>query len=280
MSRKILAALSALVAAGCFFGGESDSPTSLTDGNPHAEQGAKIKSIRPGVYVGDYTWIDSNSHGLESEFILDTGGTYRLFWISENEAVYDQHGNWVQRDSDFYFTGTVETWVSNGAFDGFEAIEDDTNAVLNVTDTSFQRREWTPLRQKPYWITYTRKTFPMLSEGTYRFEKTYGSDSTAVDYTFNIALSNGDFLFTVIEDTVEYFQNSAKYHQIGSFLITEENQQREADSTNTLPETWTPVAGSILQRVEAVDDTSFHLWTPASFLEDGSWESFSKISAD
>lgn len=279
MSKKILIAISALLTAGCFFGGESDAPTSITADTKDTDT-AKVKLIKPGIYAGDYAWIDSNKAGLESEFILDSNGSFRLFWISENEAVYDQRGNWHQKDSNFFFNGATETWAQGGIFDNFTAIEDDTNAIVGVTDSSFRRREWTPLRQKPYWITYSRKTYPTLREGTYTLKRTYGSDSDAVDYMFTIKLKDKGFFFSVLQDdTLESFQDSATYYQIGSFLATDGNKQREPDSTNTFPD-WSPVQGTVLKRLQTVSDTAFSMWSPASFFEPGSWDPYSKIVAN
>jgi hypothetical protein len=279
MSNRILVALSALLAAGCFFGGQNESSTEPANDNPKTTDSLpKARMIAPGMYVGDYAWIDSNKHGLGSEFVLDTNGSFRLFWVSENEAVYDQRGGWLQRDSSFYFSNIQDTWVANGIFSDYKGMEDDTNSVRNVTDSSFTRREWTPLRQKPYWIAYKKMTFPKLKEGLYVLKKTYGndSDSTRVDYRFEVKLTSSDFDFSVTMDTLRSFEANAKYYQIGSFLATDQNRQREVDSTNTLPSTWNPVEGSILKRLQAVSDTAFTMWNPPSFFEDGSWDSYSK----
>ncbi|MDB5102668.1 MAG: hypothetical protein JWP91_357 [Fibrobacteres bacterium] len=277
MSKRILLAFSALVAAGCFFGGQDESSTEPVKGNPKSTDTLpKARLIVPGMYVGDYAWIDSNKHGLESEFILDTNGTFSLFWISANEAVYDQHGRWVQRDSSFFFSGTTDTWVSSGVFSGFKDMENDTNSVRNVTDSTFTRREWTPLRQKPYWITYKRKTVPKLREGDYLLEKIYGEDSTKVTYKFEIKLDEGNFLLSVTQDTLMTFQADAKYYQIGSFLATDQNRQREADSAKLMPETWNPYEGILLKRLQTINDTAFTLWNPPTFFDSGSWDSYGK----
>jgi hypothetical protein len=278
MRIRILAVLSALLAAGCFFGGDNETSTVPDPVKPDST--AKAKLIVPGMYVGDYAWIDSGKHGLESEFILDTNGTYRLFWISENEAVYDQRGNWNQRDSSFYFSKSQETWVAGGVFSNFESIEDDTNSVRSVTDTSFIRREWTPLRQKPYWITYHKRVYPKLTDGSYLLEKIDSSmilDSVPVLLAIKISFTGHDFFYSYSEKAVEKFQAKATFYQVGSFLATEDNQQRELDSTNTFPETWTKYSGSILKRLQSVSDTAFSMWNPPAFLQPaGTWESYSK----
>jgi hypothetical protein len=275
MSKRILLVLSALLAAGCFFGGEGETSTEPDKVDPK-DTIPKAKLIVPGVYTGDYTWIDSNNHGLESEFVLDANGKYRLFWISENEAVYDQRGNWHQKDSNFYFNSITDAWVYSGVFDNFSILEDDTNAVIGVTDTSFTRREYTPLRQKPYWITYHKVNYPSLKDGEYRLAKSIERDSIQVTYIFKIKLTGNDFLFSLIEDSVESFQSAAKFYQAGSFLVTEENQQREIDSTNTFPATWIPVDGAILKRLQSVSDTTFNMWNPPSLFEAGSWDIYNK----
>ena len=281
MSKRLLLVLSAAIAAltvsGCLFGDPDETATQTVTGkdkNPK-DTAAKMRFIVPGVYSGDYAWIDSNKHGLESEFQLDQKGKYRLFWISENEAVYDQHGEWNQKDANFFFSGTSEAWVSSGVFADFTSMEDDTNAVSNVTDTTFTRREYTPLRQKPYWITYHKRNYPVLAKGDYHLIKTYGEDSTKVTYHFKITLADS-FNFSVTEDTLESFQAKAAYYQVGSFLVTEGNAQREIDSTKTFPNSWSPIPGAILKRLQSVSDTAFNMWSPPSFFEPGSWDIYDK----
>ncbi|GEM_PF-2323576 len=278
MSHRIFVAISALFAAGCFFGGSEDTSTSVVIDDKTKDSLPKARPIVPGLYVGDYSWIDSGKAGLESEFLLDTNGAYRLFWISQNEAVYDQRGAWVQRDSSFFFTHTLETWASSGIFNNFTSMENDTNTVRNVTDTTFSRREWTPLRQKPYWIAYHKKSYPKLQEGIYQLTKIYGdSIDTAgrTTYNFEIKLAEGKFTFTVRQDSLPSFQADAKYYQVGSFLATDENRQREVDSTKQYS-AWSPIEGSILKRLQTVSDTAFTMWNPPSFFQAGSWDLYSK----
>jgi hypothetical protein len=285
MSKRIFVAISAasalaaLFTTGCFFGGTDDASTQPIVEDPKTTDSLpKVRHIVPGLYVGDYSWIDSGKAGLESEFMLDTNGSYRLFWVSENEAVYDQRGAWIQKDTSFFFSHTQETWVSSGVFADFSAIEDDTNTVRNVTDSTFTRREWTPLRQKPYWIAYHRVTYPKLNDGVYALTKTFGSDSTKVVYDFSIELKAGKFVLTVDEDSLPNFQADAKYYQIGSFLVTDQNRNREADSTHTYSE-WAPFDGAILKRLQTVSDTAFTMWNPPSFFEAGNWDVYRKKPA-
>ena len=276
MNYRIFVATSALLAAGCFLGGQDETPTSVViDNGKPKEILPKPRLITPGLYVGDYTWIDSGKAGLESQFLLDTDGSYRLFWISKNEAVYDQRGSWIQRDSSFFFSHTLEAWAASGIFDNFTSMEDDTTSVRNVTDSAFTRREWTPLRQKPYWISYRRKSYPKLKEGVYYLTKTYGADSNLTIYHLNIELKRGDFTLTVNEDTLPSFQTNAKYTQSGSFLATDKNQQREVDSTKNYGP-WSPFTGSVLKRLQAVSDTAFTMWNPPSLFEAGTWDVYSK----
>jgi hypothetical protein len=283
MSKRIFAALtalSALFAAGCFFGGEEDSPLPIVPDPKVNDTLPKVRRIVPGVYVGDYSWIDSGRTGFDSEFLLDTNGTYRVFWISENEAVYDQRGAWIQRDSSLFFSGSEDTWVDGGVFAFYAGMEDDTNSVRNVTDSTFIRREWTPLRQKPYWITYRRVTYPKLSDGVYTLTKTFGSDSNKVVYDFNIELKAGKFVLTVDEDSLPNFQADAQYSQVGSFLVTDKNRNREADSTRTYSE-WFAFDGLLLQRLQTISDTAFDMWNPPSVFELGNWYHYrKKASAD
>ncbi|MDQ3000699.1 MAG: hypothetical protein M3Y08_05505 [Fibrobacterota bacterium] len=264
MSKTLLLSISALFAAGCFFGGEDDTSTAAS----------QSKTLSPGFYVGDYAWIDSNKHGLESEFVLDTDGSYRLFWILHNDAVYDQWGSWLQRDSTVFLSLVEDAWLDGGVFDGFVPQEDDTNLISNITDTSFTRREWTPLRQKPYWITYHKSTAPRLHEGAYLLEKSYGEDADKVDYKFGISLTQNVFLFRVTTDSIETFQADARFYQIGSFVATVDNRQRTVDdSTKTFKDDWRNVDGAVLKRLKTVSDTAFELWN-AYLGPNGEWEPY------
>lgn len=267
MSRILLLSISALLAlfaAGCFFGGEADTSTAAS----------QSKSVSPGFYVGDYAWIDSNKHGLESEFLLDKDGSYRLFWISHNDAVYDQRGSWLQRDSTVFLSLVEDAWLNGGVFDGFATMEDDTNLISNITDTSFTRLEWTPLRQKPYWIAYHKSTAPRLHEGEYLLEKSYGEDTDKVTFKFGISLAKDVYRFRVTEDSIETFQADARFYQIGSFVATVENRQRDVDdSTKTFKDDWYKVDGLILKRLKTVSDTAFELWNAFSG-PNGEWEPY------
>lgn len=277
MSKRILLVPTALFVAGCLFGGNNETSTvPVTKPNDTTKT---FKPIAAGTYTGDYSWIDTaRHHGLESEFILDSKGNYRLFWIADSEAVYDQRGTWAMPDSNLYFRGASEAWVSSGVFSDFTKMEDDTNAVVNVTDDSFTRREYTPLRQKPYWITYKRKTYPKLVEGVYKLSKTFGTDTDAVTYLFKITLKEGKFGFSVTEDSLESFQAAANFYQVGSFLATDSNQQREIDSNKVFIDNWLTVDGTILKRLQAVSDTAFNMWNPPSFFEAGSWDHYGRHS--
>lgn len=260
----------------CFFGGETDSATAAkTDSTIVVPT---LKKVAPGVYAANYPWLDSTNSPLESEFILDSNGTYRLFWIQDNVAFFDIQGSWFQRDSNLYFTGIKQGRAQYGLFRDFKSIEDDTNAVRDVTDTSFIRREYAPVRQKPLWITYTKRNFPVLQNGSYRTVKTYPQDSvTTLQVHFKITLDGSHYLFNVVEDTLESFQASSKWYQIGSFLATEDNLQRQLDSTMAFPAAWDTLGGLILTRLKTVSDTGFGLWSPETFYDTASWDPYRKI---
>ncbi len=272
----VLCALAALAFGGCLFGGEGDVATAAkTDSTGTV---AKIKKLTPGVYVANYPWLDSNMSPLESEFILDSNGSFRLFWIQDNEAFDDFQGNWSQHDSNLFFGNTKLGRAQNGIFHDFKAIEDDTNAVREVTDTSFIRREYAPVRQKPLWISYILRAFPALKNGSYLTVKTYPKDSTStLDVKFKITLDGSKYFFDVVEDTLESFQASAKWYQVGSFLATEENLQRQLDSTMTFPAVWDTLGGLILTRLKTVSDTSFRLWSPETFYDTASWDPYRRL---
>jgi hypothetical protein len=231
------------------------------------------------VYLADYGWIDTTARGLESEFILDANGKFQHYYVFENEASMETRGDWVQKDSAFYFAKLEETQVNGGVFDNFSSLEDDTNAVMRVTDSSFMRREWTPLRQKPYWVTYHRKSFPSLKEGLYKMVKIDSSDSVPVTLTFKIDLKNDEYTYTFTVGDTDSYQANAKYHQVGSFLAIDGIRQRQIDSTKAYGD-WDPVSGTALWRLETVTDASFHVWNPAYFMIPGNWDTYDKIAAD
>ena len=279
MRKALIVTICALFGVGCFFGGESDTSTTPEKKDSIAVL-PKTPSVSPGLYAGDYAWIDSNKAEWESEFYLNSDGTFRLIGISANDALYDMRGKWAQHDSGLFFVKMNESWSRDGVFYDFTEVEDDTNSIRQVTDTSFIRREWTPLRQKPYWITYTKRSFPKVKEGEYSFVQNYPNptpeDSLAtIDVKFNIKLKGGDFLFSVVEDTLESFQASAEWAQVGSFLSTEKNLQRYAeDSTHAFPSAWDTVGGIILKRLRTVSDTSFHMWNSPTAFNPGSWDPY------
>lgn len=279
MSKRILIAISALVVAGCFFGGESDSPTGINnDPKTNDSLPKAVKLITPGIYLANYDWIDSTRPGLESEFLINSAGTFSHYYVGDNEAFLETRGKWLQRDSALYFSELEETEVSGNLFNNFTAAEDDTNAVRNITDTSFTRLEWTILRQKPYWISYVRKTYSQLTEGTYQYQTIDSSDTVPVTRRYKIDLKNSDYNYSEIADTSEIYQISAKFSQIGSFLAIEGIRDRAVDSTNTFIDNWRSFTGANLTRMQVLNDTSFTLWTPGFF--GGTWDVYSKSAAD
>lgn len=284
MGKRLFILLCALAATGCFFGGENDAATEYplvardpADTVPRVEP-PRVRFVTPGTYVGDYTWIDSNVYELESELVLEAKGTFHLGWIQKNENIITQNGEWSQRDSQFFFKSILETYVgSDSLFRFSDSLEDDTNLVRNLTDTSFLRLEWTPLRQKPYWIPYRRRIVPGLQEGVYILKKSYPDADGEKDYVFTIELKEDEFLLTVSLEGEGVHQSSARWAQVGSFLSLEELREHEADSTGAFPEEWRDIFGRTLKRLDAVSDTGFSVWTPTSARHPiGNWDVFRK----
>lgn len=279
-SASLVLALS-LALAGCF-GGEGDTATN-TGGNGQTG-GGDIKSLKAGLYVGDYAPYDTAEQGWESEFHLDADGNFRFFWILGNMPVGDIQGKWVQRDSNLQFSSMTESFLdmNSETFPPAYRIDDDTNAVRAVTDTSFIRREWTLLRQKPYWVTYTLRAIPAVKQGTYQFSK-YMSDTLpdtgAVDPTqVRITLDGGgDFGYTIKPDSVIDVEFDGQWAQLGSILVTRNNRVRSwVDSLKAFDD-WDTIPGSMLHRVRYVSDTAFHFWFPGNFFSAGDWGVFGRI---
>ncbi len=274
--RKILFGLiCTLVVTGCFFGGAGDSAITEVKKDTVVNL-PKTKSLVPGLYVGDYTWIDSNKMGLESELNLQSTGEYQLSLIQVNEAVYNQKGTWALHDSSMHFENAEAAGGNGGFFYKYSKIENDTNSIRNITDTSFIRLEYTPLRQKPYWITYRKRSYPKLSFGYYQHIKSYQKDSvTTIDVKFNINLEGGVYKFSIVEDTLESFQIQASWRQIGTFLVTEKNLQREYVDSSKSFSAWDTLGGVIMQRLRTVSDSSFQMWNPpGNPFDTGSWDKY------
>jgi hypothetical protein len=279
-------AICALSIAGCF-GGDNDSSTT----GPETPMDTTRK-IAPGLYVSDYSWIDTiRFAGMESEFLMDADGTFKHLFVYDDEAIFYHSGRWAQSGGNFLFTGILVSQTVHGIFDEFVPMEDDTNSVRDVTDSTFTRREWTPLRQKPYWITYKRKTdFPKVSEGAY-YHHVYDtipivrdtSDTTGavdtfkvVDNLYHFEIGGGDSLeFSTTVDSLEIYQLGAKYGHFGSFLFTEEHRYREADSTHAFGE-WETGEGIIFLKLKEVTDTAFVLQTPLFSPEPDGFLPYSK----
>ena len=268
--------LSVLLFAGCFFGGENDSPTGVPGpATKPPDPPSPIRWIAAGAYAGDYSGIESNVYQLESEFVLDPGGDFDLLWIVGNETVIHQRGRWSQRDSSFFFESMTETWPADDSLFVFpDELENDTNAVRDVTDSSFVRLEWTPLRQKPYWIPYRKMAIPVLKNGRYVLSKVYPDTSGGIESAISMEIGGGAFSIGIASDTLETFQSTGNWRRVGSFLAMEEVVERTLDSVGK-PTDWNPVPGYRLKRLSSVSDTAFSLWSPSSPRERvGYWDRY------
>jgi hypothetical protein len=275
MRKTALAILCALAGAGCFFGGDGDTSTvDKIDTLP------KAALVKPGLYVAEYpAWRDTTAVHLQSEISIAPEGTFRMFWIDVNESVYERRGSWAQRDSSLYFGKLQEAFLSgNGAFNNYSTIDDDTNSISGVTDSSFIRREYTPLRQKPYWITYAKKTFPAIKDGDYEFETNFKEDTLpAVKLNFKLTLKGHSYVSSVSLDGVEKGQDSASWYQIGSFLALESNFHRAyIDSTKSYAP-WDTINGLVMNRMQSISDASFQLWYPSGYVDTvGVWGAYNR----
>jgi hypothetical protein len=282
MGKVTLILITALFTAGCFFGGESDSPTSITKEDPKTNDSLPaVKKIVPGLYAGEYDWIDTAQQGYTSQLLLNSDGSYRFIYARFDYAAYDEFGNWFQKDSAFYFSGNTDCVADNfdGIFYAPNKAEDDTTAIANITDTSFLRREYTPLRQKPYWIPYKRKNVPAIKDGNYAMVLAPVSDSMPYEAKLVIDLAKNEFTFSYHHDNALTDQFNSKYDQVGSFLITKEVRYRAVDSTNVLGD-WGLWEGYEVQTLKSISDTSFSWITPLFSLNAGVWETYKKAPAE
>ena len=185
-------------------------------------------------------------------------------------------GSWFQRDSNLHFSDVRESFVEGGLFYPGLEVEGDTNAIREITSTSFLRKEWTPLRQKPFWITYRKKSINTLDNGTFRFTREYVvDDSTSSTVQINISLEGKGFAYDYVEsssgDTLDAFQAQATWYQIGSIFATEQNLGRSFDTSSACLQLryWDTIPGTLMQRIKEVSDTAFQMWSPASFFTEG-----------
>lgn len=268
--------LSALLCAGCIFGGDNDSPTGVPGpASKPPEPPSPIRWIAPGAYAGDYSAINENNHGLQSEFVLDPGGNFDLMWIIGNESVIHHRGRWSQRDSSFFFESMTDTWLADDSlFVHPGELENDTNAIREVTDTSFIRLEWTPLRQKPYWIPYRKIPVPALRSGRYSVSKSYTDSTGQAEFSISLEIEGGGFTIGIASDSLEVFQSTGSWRRVGSFLALEQVLERGLDPMGGLTD-WNPVPGYRLKRLDSVSDTAFSLWSPSSSREpEGYWDRY------
>ncbi len=290
----VLCALCAPFLAGCIFGGSEDAST-LGPEIDEVPEGTATRKIVPGLYLGDYSWIDTNRFaGTQSQFLMNADGTFEHLFIFRDDAIFDQSGKWTQKGGSFIFTDMAVSESDRGVFDYADSLEDDTNSVRDVTESAFVRSEWTPIRQKPYWITYKKAAeFPKVSEGAYYHHVvdtfiivadtsdssgTPGAVDTVkiVDKLYRFEIGGGDSLhFSMTVDSVEVYQMDTRYRQFGSFLVTDNHRDREKDSTDTFTE-WQPKDGTIFMKLKEVSDTAFVLQTPAFSPEPDGFLSYSK----
>ena len=267
---------------GCIFGGEGDTSTIIDKKDSVAV--IKTKSISPGFYVADYAWIDSGKAGWESEIDLNSDGTFRQFWIQFNEAAYEERGRWAQHDSSIHFLNRFAAPPYNGAFfdADYQSLTPDTNFLGQITDTSFNRLEYTPYRQKPYWIPYVKRGYPTLKNGAYQFTKIGVANSPTdtlppADYTDKVKLEGSRYTNSFFRNQDEIFQSTAEWRQFGSFLVTEKFQYRGRVDTSGAFSPWDSLPGFIMFRLKQVSDNSFHMWMYRSSPDTSSWEVYRQI---
>ena len=236
------------------------------------------KRVRPGSYTGDYGYIpDSLRQGFEAELILYPDGRYRSIWIKDSEAVYDEQGTWSQSDTALYMRNSTENWIDYRRFypEELTPIEDDTCQILQKTDTSFLRKEWIPVMlRKRQWTRYRQRSYPALAEGSYTLTKIIDS----IPRRFRMVVEKDRYLYSALDSTGESFQAEARYSQAGSFLVLEENRERERDSSGTGWQEWIPTGGYALERIRTVSDTSIDIWNPGSLFLPAGWDHFVRDS--
>jgi hypothetical protein len=263
---KTLLVAAVLSVTGCFFGGSTDDNA--------------LTKITPGFYVADYSGVTNGQFNFETELSIVQDGTFRMFWLADNAPILDRAGKWGQgayygRNSLHFFEGQ-NLWV--GQTDSLIPAPDDTDQIRDITPTSFVRLQWTPYLEKPLWITYTLKNYPVIKDGDYVFSE--AGDSTRLPTLIKLSFKGSDFTYSY-SDTSEKYQATAKWFQIGTILATVQNKQKYfSDSLKAFPETWdsTSLSPEILQRVSAISDKSFQMFNPPppGIPDTGSWTVYTR----
>jgi hypothetical protein len=274
---EISAFFAALFFAACVPGGNDENPVK-TNGKDTSHVAG---SVTPGFYAGDYSAIpDPRGYALESELSLGGDGSFRMFWLSANEPVLDLTGKWAQDVYDGHdgllLSSQQELWV--GQLDSLLPAPDDTNRIEGVKTASFYRQEYTPYQQKPVWVPYVKKDYPLIKDGDYVF--VVPGDSGTPDITLKISLKGSDFVYT-FTDSIDEYMVSSKWFQIGTVFATTDNKRKYySDSLKAFPATWddSTMDSEILYRVRNVTESGFQMWNPPppGIPDTGSWTIYTK----
>jgi hypothetical protein len=243
------------------------------------------RKIAAGLYTGDYKWIDtSEANKIESELFLDPNSTYRHTVTYDNDPIVGTRGEWEPRSASLFFSKIEQGRAYGGHFaawvplKGDEAL--DTMPTRDVTDSTFVRKEYTGFRQKPYWITYTRRVSPRIPEGHFLYTDIYRVDSVrTVENRMALRLEAGKAMFlSGFEDSLENYQAAATWSQAGSFLVYKDYRYRYyEDSLKAFTPNWDTIPGEIFSRVGAISDTAIQIWSPAQFIFPGHWDVYKRI---
>jgi hypothetical protein len=240
--------LAALALCACDWGGGGTSPA------------AAPARISPGIYVTDFAELDPLYLGKTGQLLLDSAGTYRLFWIDGNVAGFQLEGEWKQEDGKLIVSGLSESWSDGGWFEVSESGQDDSALVRDITDSGFVRRESLE-HPDGDWIAYRKGGFPALRAGDYRGP---GTDSGT---TTRLLLSAGDYVFGLVDTarSLETYQARGTWRQEGSLLITEANEERSyVDSLGAFSE-WRKLAGRRTRSLRKAGADGFEMWGEPAF---------------
>ncbi len=257
---RLLVTAGAVLLSACIFGGEENSPPTVT----------------PGYYRGDHGEA-TRLLGLESDLILDSSGAFHFFSVDSNAVEQEIKGNWRAQGGGMVWSAVLSSWAEyTGEFTSWDTLAPDTSQLRQVTADGFERLEVSQDAQRHTllrWVQYQRALpVPSVRDGAYEYLDTvpYYADTVQIALPLTTryeAHAGGTFVETDFQDGQPQLQTSfAQWMQAGSFLIGMQPSYRQADSTHQYG-AWTvyPPEYEKVLNLRNLSDTGFQVWIPWDF---------------